>query len=248
MFQTYLNDLQEKLEEVICKEGPFISQAAHKITNSILDGGIVHLFGCGHSHLLTEEVFYRAGGLAPIHPILVEPLMLHEGAVRSSQFERKSEFAKTFMEDQDIRPGEVVIVISTSGKNPVPIDVALIAKSKGAFVIGLTSVNYSKGQSSRHSSGKFLYEVVDLVIDNRADKGDASQVHEKVNVPFGPTSTVIGAAIINAIFAGVIGQLADLGHEPPIFLSGNIEGADKHNARLVQKYADRIPLLALGEG
>ena len=246
MYQTYLSGLQKKLDDVFSEEGQAILQASRHIMDSIINGGIVHLFGCGHSSLLTEEVFYRAGGLAPIHPILVESLMLHEGAVRSSQFERKGDYAETFMGDMDIRPGEVVFVLSTSGKNPVPIDVALIAKSKGAFVVGLTSVRYSKGQSSRHSSGKFLFEVVDLVIDNHADKGDASQTHERYSVPFGPTSTVIGAAIINAIFAEVISGLADQGYEPPVFLSGNIEGADAHNAALVKKYAERIPLLTLG--
>ena len=106
-----------------------------------MNEGIVHVFGCGHSHMLGEEVFYRAGGLAPVRVIFHEPAMLHEGAVTSSAIERKNDYAVTFMKEEDIRPTDVVIVVSTSGKNPVPIDVALYAKQQGADVIGIGSSN-----------------------------------------------------------------------------------------------------------
>lgn len=189
--------------------------------------------------------FYRAGGLVPIKPILIEPLMLHEGAVRSSQLERKNNYAQTFMENQDICSKDVVIVLSTSGRNPVPIDVALYAKQKGAFVIGITSLEYSQSTPSRHISGKHLFEVVDLVINNFSVKGDAVLSCEKVKVPFAPTSTVIGAAILNSIFAHAIVLMAESNYEPPIFLSGNMEGADQHNETLIEKYKSRIPLLVV---
>ncbi len=221
-----------------------MTQAAQKVADKIQAGGIVHLFGCGHSHILTEEVFYRAGGLVPISPIFVEPLMLHEGAVRSSQLERQNGYAQAFMDKQDIRAGDVMVVISTSGRNPVPVDVAQHARNKGAYVIGITSIAYSQSQPSRHESGKHLYNSVDLVIDNHAVKGDALLTHDKVAIPFGPSSTVVGATILNAILANAIEIMAENGFEPPIFLSGNIDGSDEHNQRLIEQYQDRIPLLS----
>lgn len=219
-------------------------QAAAKVADCIAAGGIVHLFGCGHSHILTEEVFYRAGGLVPVRPIFYEPLMLHEGAVKSSELERQNGLAERFMAEQDIRPGEVMFVLSTSGRNPVPVDVAQAAKAKGAYTIGITSMAYSQSQPSRHISGLRLADAVDLAVDNRSVKGDAVLTHEKVGTPFAPTSTVVGAAILNAILAGAVSELAERGVEPPVFLSGNIDGADAHNAALIAKYRERIPLLS----
>lgn len=244
MLATYFDKVHEMLQLVENQEKEVMAQAARKVAGAIQNGGIVQLFGCGHSHILTEEVFYRAGGLVPVRPILIEPLMLHEGAVRSSQLERRNEYAEELLEQQDFRPEDVVFVLSTSGRNPVPIDFALAARSKGAFVIGLTSLAYANSQPSRHLKGRHLHDSVDLVIDNHAVAGDAVLSAENVKVPFGPTSTVVGAAILNAIFAEAIQGMADNGFEPPVFLSGNIDGADNHNKELIGKYRERIPALS----
>lgn len=244
MFTDYIKQIHALLETVEEQEGAKIKQAAQTIVDRIERGGIVHLFGCGHSHMLGEEVFYRAGGLAPVRVIFHEPLMLHEGAVTSSQIERKNHYAHQFMEKEDVRPEDVVIVISTSGKNPVPIDVALIAKEKGAYVIGLTSSAYAH-EASRHEDGKLLYEVVDLVLDNHIPKGDATMQHPDSSLRFGSASTVIGATIINSVFIEVVSQLIERGHNPPpVFISGNVAGADEHNEKIVAKYRERIPLLS----
>ncbi|MDR6999809.1 SIS domain-containing protein [Neobacillus niacini] len=244
MLTQYFEKAKEKIQLVEKQEMEKLKQAAEKVAEAFQNGGIVQLFGCGHSHILAEEIFYRAGGLVPIKPILVESLMLHEGALRSSQLERQNDYAQEFLKDQDFLPEDVVFVISTSGRNPVPVDVAQEAKKKGAFVIGITSIEYSESQPSKHKSGKHLFNSVDLVIDNHSTKGDAALTYEKVSVPFGPTSTVVGAVILNAIFAESIKMMADQGFEPPVFLSGNIDGADDHNHRLVEKYRQRIPLLS----
>lgn len=244
MLTRYFKQVQERLETVEKNGKPAMLAAAKKVASAIQAGGIIHLFGCGHSHVLTEEVFYRAGGLVPIKPIFVEPLMLHEGAVQSSLLERQQDYAASFLQDQDFRPGDIVFVISTSGRNPVPIDVALAAREKGAFVVGLTSLEYSRSQSSRHETGKHLFNTVDLVIDNHSVLGDAVLAYEGVEIPFGPTSTVVGATILNAIFAEAIKEMADAGFAPPIFLSGNIDGADEHNSKLIEMYSERISLLS----
>ncbi|MBU9673798.1 SIS domain-containing protein [Planococcus sp. CP5-4] len=244
MLTAYFEKIKEKLQAIEACEKENMAEAARKVAEAIKQGNIVQLFGCGHSHILTEEVFFRAGGLVPIKPILIEPLMLHEGAVTSSQLERQPDYAASFLAEQDFRPGDVLIVLSTSGRNPVPVDVAHHAREKGVYVIGLTSLAYSQSQPSRHSSGKHLYNSVDLAIDNHSVAGDAILSDAKVKVPFGPTSTVTGAAILNAVFAEAIALMAAEGFEPPVFLSGNIDGADGHNHRLVEKYRNRIPLLS----
>lgn len=246
MLNTYFEKVNEILSDVLEAEHENMKKAAEKIAAAIEKGGIVHLFGCGHSHILTEEVFYRAGGLVPIRPIFHEPLMLHEGAMLSSMIERENDYASTFMEKQDIQENDVAFIISTSGRNPVPVDAATIARKKGAFVIGMTSREYSDTEASRHSSGKRLYDAVDLVIDNHSKAGDAVLTHDKVKEPFSPTSTVVGATILNAVLAESIAIMAENGFNPPVFLSGNLEGADEHNRSLVEKYEKRIPLLTRG--
>src|SRR5690625_310446 len=242
MIHNYFSNITDLLKIVEKEEQEVLTKDSKKVYEYIQNDGVVHLFGCGHSHILTEEVYYRAGGLVPIHPILHEPLMLHEGAVRSSSLERENDYAHKLMEQQDIRTGDVIFVISTSGRNPVPVDVAKIAKQKGAYVIGITSIEYSSSQPSRHTSGKHLFDAVDLVINNHAPIGDALLSYEKVSVKFAPSSTVIGATILNAILAESIKHMADSNYNPPIFLSGNIEGADEHNNKLIEKYKGRVKL------
>ncbi|WP_047980194.1 SIS domain-containing protein [Ornithinibacillus contaminans] len=242
MIRNYFQEINELLHTVEEKETETLKQAASKIAESIQSGGIIHFFGCGHSHMLAEEVFYRAGGLVPINPIFHEPLMLHENATESSALERKEGYAGGFMKDEDIRVNDVLVVISTSGRNSVPIDVVEFAKEKGAFVISISSKVYGEQQTSRHSSGKFLHEAADLAIDNHIPVGDALIKDERVAIKFAPGSSVVGIAIVNSMLAEAISQMAESGFEPPILLSGNVDGADEHNAALIEKYRGRIKL------
>lgn len=236
----YFRHIHQLLTKVEQQEKETLLLASEKVAECIEQNGLVQIFGCGHSHLLAEEVFYRAGGLVPVKPILIEPLMLHEGAVRSSQLEKQEGYVKMFLSEKTFAPNDVVFVVSTSGCNPVPIDVALLAKEKGAYVIGLTSLAYSKSLLTRHSSGKRLAECVDLVIDNHSVEGDAILVHPAVPVPFAPTSTIIGASIIHAIFAEATIRLANEGKIPPIFLSNHLPRGKEHNEKWIGRYRDRI--------
>jgi len=238
---SYFEEVQALLTIVGEQEKQSIKESVEHISKAVMSDGIIHLFGSGHSHILTEEVFYRAGGLAAIRPIFVEDLMLFKGASRSSQLERQNDLSEKFMQDEDIRPGDVCIVISSSGVNPVPIDVATIAKEKGAFVIGLTSPEYAESCPSRHKQKHYLHDVVDLVIDNHIAKGDT--LLKSNNISFGSGSTVIGAVLLNMIFTQVIQTIIESGETPPVFLSSNIEGADEHNQKIIAKYKTRIPQL-----
>lgn len=241
----YIEKIQALIQKIKKQERSSMQEAAQQIAQAIKNGKIIHLFGSGHSHMLAEELFYRAGGLVPVNPILHEPLMLHEHPVKSSLLEREENYAESFMANHQLNDGDILFVISTSGRNAVPIEIAELGKAKGVFVIGLTSVSASSKQSSRHSSGKRLFEVVDHVVDTHVPFGDALIQHEKVSTRFASSSTVLGAIILNAIIADAIHMLADDGLKPPIFLSGNIEGGDQHNNELVKQYSDRIPLLRL---
>jgi uncharacterized phosphosugar-binding protein len=243
--QQYFHRLQETLKQVLATQIGPLERAADLIAGSIARGGVLHLFGCGHSQMLCEEVFYRAGGLAAVNPILDAGLALSAGAVKSSMLERLEGYGKAALSQQDLRPGEVIIVISTSGRNPVPVEVALEARRRGLTVVALTSVAYSQASASRHSSGQRLMDVADIVIDTCGVPGDAVLEHPGVPVRFSPISTVIGAAILNALMAEVVERLVAMGVEPPVFLSGNLDGSDAHNLALVERYKHRVGRLAL---
>jgi len=243
MFKDYFFKLKELLSRVEIEEEEMINKAANKIAECIEKEGIVHVFGCGHSHILGEELFYRAGGLAPINPILIEDLMLHKGALKSSQLEKQNDLVKGLLSDTTINAGDVMIVASTSGRNPAPIDAADFARQKGAYVIAITSLMYSKNITSRHKSGKFLADFADLVIDNHINIGDTLMEHESLDVSFGSGSTVVGTAIVNGIMVEAINNLIADDYSPPIFKSGNADEVEEHNMKLIETYKERIPLL-----
>ncbi|MEI5906342.1 SIS domain-containing protein [Bacillus spongiae] len=243
MIDEYLKKIMDLLEFVKVEEKESILKAATKVSTSIMRDGIIHIFGVGHSHIFGEEIFYRAGGLVPINPILVEELMLHKGASRSSRLEKENDFAKTFMSKEDIRPNDLVIVISTSGRNPVPIDVARWSQAKGAFVICITSLTYAKSQPSRHKEQYYLYQSADLVIDNHISIGDTLMKYPDFDETFGSGSTVVGTVIMNGIMVEAINIMLKNGYHPPIFKSGNVDGTEAHNRSLVEKYKARIKRL-----
>lgn len=239
----YFTKLQALLRLIAEREAESMERAAQAVADAIAADGLIHFFGCGHSHLLCEEVFFRAGGLACVHPILDSGLMLHEGAVRSSDLERMAGYGSLLVRRHRILPHEVLVVISTSGRNPVPVEVAQYGREQGATVIALTSIAYSQSQPSRHASGMRLCDAGDIVIDNHIPPGDALLSVEGFGVPFGPASTAIGAATIQQVLARAVALLVERGVEPPVFRSGNLDGADAHNMALVARYRGRVPAL-----
>ncbi|MCM3789395.1 SIS domain-containing protein [Domibacillus sp. 8LH] len=243
MYLKYVHRVADMLVDAAHKQTSQADIAAEWIVKSVRRGGIVHVFGCGHSHMLAEELFYRAGGLACIQPIFLEDVMLHKGAVRSSTFERQNGYIASLEDELDIRPEDVLIVVSTSGINPVPIDILLRGRKAGVKTIAITSLEYSRRAQTRHEEGTTLRDAADLVIDNSAPYGDALLTDKKAPAPFGPASTLLSAALLNGIMASVIAKMIERGLEPPIFLSGNLPDADEHNRMLVEQYKERIPLL-----
>jgi uncharacterized phosphosugar-binding protein len=217
-----LNLIETTQFDAICK-------AADVVAESISSGGTFHLFGTGHSHILAEEAFCRAGGLVSVNAILEPALMLHEGPFKATAMERLEGYAEIIIDQVGIRKGDTVMVISNSGTNTVPVEMAVASKVREAWVIALTSLAHSTEVTSRHASGKRLFEIADIVIDNCGVLGDAILTVDGLSPKICPTSTVAGAAIINALVAEVVERLIRVGIKPSVFISFNMEGGEGYN-------------------
>jgi len=238
----YLARIQELLNEVFTTESAQIEAAIELLTTATLAKHSIFIFGASHAGILTEEMFYRAGGLMNINPIFARELMLDRSPVTfTSQMERLEGYGTEIAKRVPFRAGDVLILHSVSGRNSVTIDIAIAAKAKGVKIIALTNVKYSAATTSRHSSGSRLFELADIVIDNHGDIGDAAIKIDGVSQAVGATSTVIGATILNTIVVEVVQRLVELGvDKPPIFYSANLDGGDELNQQLIADYADTI--------
>lgn len=243
--EKYFDTVERVLKEIRNTQMESIHKAAEMIVDSILNGGVLYVFGASHTSILAQELVYRAGGLMLVNPIFAPGMSLDvRPAPMTSEIERLPGYGTLIVRNSKISDKDVVIVASVSGRNSVPIEVALESKKRGAKVIGLTSLAYSRSVSSRHPSGKRLFELdLDLVIDNCGVPGDAAMEVEGLPVKIGPTSTIAGCAIVNAIVVEVVEGLVKSGMEVPVFLSGNLDGGDEHNRRFLEKYKDRLTYL-----
>lgn len=238
----YFSNVISLLKNVSDTQGESIRRAVDAVAAALKQEGMIFAFGTGHSHMLAEELFYRAGGLVRVYPIFDESLMLHINATRSSQVECLSGYAATLTENgPEMEAGDVIFIFSNSGRNAVPIEMAMEAKNKGLCVICITNLAHSSSVTSRHPSGKKLYQLCDIVIDNCGIVGDTSI--EIGNLMCGPTSTVVGAAILQAIVCGVVERLQEDDIVPEVFISGNVDGGHEKNQVYYQKYRKLIRML-----
>lgn len=232
----YLEFVMSKLKEVQDTQCENIEKAADLIVKSCIKGGRFYVFGSGHSHMVAEELYIRAGGLAYVQGILPPELMLHEMPNKSTYLERLDGYAKSLLELHKVNKDDTIMVVSNSGRNNVPVEMCLYSKEIGASVIALTSLKHSTGVKSRHKSGKKMYEIADVVIDNCAEKGDAAFYVEGFDIPTGATSDATGIAIAQAMIVTVIDKLVKKGIEVPVLKSSNLDGADEFNKELFNKY------------
>jgi len=238
--KQYLETLQGLIERAINEQMDVIEMAGERVAESVAQGGILHIFGVGHSHILAEEGFYRAGGLAAVNPILEPSLMLHSGARKSMQLENVNGLGAILFRYHELKKEDILLVVSNSGVSRVPIELASLAKEKGIYTIAITSVKYSEQIKGDKQA---LYEIVDLVIDNFGEPGDALIQIPGLPQRVGPSSTVIGAALLNAVIVAAVAELQAMGVLPPVYISGHLPGADEHNSALARKYALRIRAL-----
>jgi uncharacterized phosphosugar-binding protein len=219
--------------------GP-IREAGRLVADVLRADRLVHVFGTGHSHMLAEEGLYRAGGLAPVNAILESGLMLHEGAAVSTRLEKLPGYSPIVADKYGFEEGDLLIVISNSGVNAAPVEIALLAREAGLKVLAICSVAYSKSVEPRRGVSARLYEIADLTLDNLGEPGDAVVEVDGTGLKVGPTSTVIGAALLNAVFVEATCTLAAEGVDPPVYRSSNMPGASEHNRRLVERFKARI--------
>mgnify|MGYP002624305000 FL=1 len=237
---AYFDQLQRLLSEVIQSQSEALEQAARHIADSLKNGGMIYTFGTGHGHLLALEIFYRAGGMARVCPILDEKLMLHVSAAGSSLEERREEWLPILLEKYPLRSGDVLIAISNSGRNAVPVLLAKAARERGVYVIALTSMKHSSAVTSRNSLHLRLFETADLVLDNGGILGDAS-IRFSDGTQVGPTSTAVGAAMLQSVICRVKELSLAEGFEADFFRSSNVDGGDEWNERLIDRYAPLVP-------
>lgn len=243
LFENYFAEIDTLLNKVSEKESDNISDAAKMIEESIKNDGVLHVFGCGHSQMYAMELFYRAGGLVPVNAILPPSLSLAPSAPLSTFSERQEGLAKLILDEEVVKPQDVMLIVSTSGRNPVPVEMAVESKKKGMKVIALTSLSFSKEVNSRDKEDKKLYQLADVVLDNHGEPGDAIMETPGVESKFGSTSSIIGFTILQSIIVQVIENLSQAGVEPPIYVSSNLDKGDSINKEHIENYRHRLSCL-----
>jgi uncharacterized phosphosugar-binding protein len=232
--QSYYDRANELLARAWQSNAPEIARLAPIIGASVARGGVVHTFGSGHSELISREIIGRAGGLVCTSGI-IDPT----GGFVENLPGYGTRLVERYDRQHGLLPGEVVIVISNSGKNGSPIDVALYARQKGLVVVALTCLAMSRATPSQHPGGRRLFECADHVLDNGGVPGDAI-VDLGQGVSAGPTSTLIGCSVLNWLMLSVVDWLTAHGHAPPLLRSQNLPGAIEHNRELGRKYQGRL--------
>lgn len=237
----YLEHIGEIFDQVRKTQWPFIDQAARTIAGAIAKGRTVYIFGASHAGILAQEMFYRTGGLAVINPILPAEFMLNQRPVdRTSAMEKLEGYPAVILNHTPIEKGDVLILHSVSGRNAAAVEMGLEAGKKGVYTIAVTNMAYTRRVASRHSSGKRLYEVCQMYIDNCGDFGDSSVSVPGMDQKLAPTSSVIGCGIVNMLEIRIVEYLLEMAVDPPVFCSANVDGGDTFNQMLFEKYKAQI--------
>lgn len=233
----YLATATALLDQAVAVNAPVLEKLGPVIGGSLAQGGILHLFGSGHSDVIARELVGRAGGL-----VCISSIPDATGGFIENLPGYGTKIAERYDRQCGLLPGETIIVISNSGKNSSPLEVALYAKAKGLHVVGLTCVEMAKSAATVHPDGKKLHEIADHVLDNCGVPGDAV-VPVTADVMAGPTSTFIGATLLNLLSLEIVGWLKAGGHPLPVLRSQNLPGAIDHNRELAKQYKGRLSRL-----
>ena len=244
----YLENVRRILDEVIATQQEAMEQGAQRMAQATLSGHNLFAFGCSHAGLLALEMYYRSGGMATINPVRAAGLNLDiDPATMTSQMERLNGYGRLIIDTLPLGEGDVLLIHSVSGRNTVPVDAALRAREKGAYVIALTSLAATTQLASRHPSGLNLYQTADLVLDNCGCVGDGCVELPGVMEKIGPTSTAVGAAILNAMMTRAVELVVQAGGVPPVFVSANLDGGEEHNREMMKAYRHQIFYMGHGK-
>ncbi len=213
-----------------------VLEAAQIISERLKSGARFLVAGTGHSHMIAEELYTRAGGLACVTPILPAEFQLFEHPLKSTEVERLETYAGVIMKLYGISAGDAILVASNSGRNAMTVELARLAKEAGAAVIVFTSVSRPEGERSRHSSGLFLKDFADVIIDSCTPPGDAAFNVPGVDAGMGAVSSFIGVYMAQLLSIQIARLLASDGQRPPVFMSSNADGGDEWNKELFRRY------------
>ncbi|MFC5220889.1 SIS domain-containing protein [Streptomyces coerulescens] len=230
------------LQRVRDEEAENIEAAGTLLADTVAADGRLFAFGAGHSSLAAQDIVYRAGGLALMNLLAVPGAVGVDvmPATLGSALERVDGLASVVLDSSPLRDGDALVIISLSGRNALPVEMAMSARALGVKVIGVTSVAYASETTSRHSSGTYLKDHCDVVLDSKIAIGDAELTLDTIPAPFAPASTVVTSALLQAVMATAAASLATRGIEPPLLRSGNVDGGHDWNRRVFETYGDRI--------
>ncbi len=239
-YQEYFDAMLEIIEEIRTTQGKEIETAAEIASDAIAQGGIIHTFGTGHSHCISEDISCRGGTLAPIHAILEPSMTGSTEIMKAFRMEKLEGAGAIIVEYHRVLPPDAIIIVSNSGNNAASIDVAREARARGVKVIAVSSVTAARSLKPLHSSGKMLIDFADVVVDNCGRIGDICLNLEGMKQGLGATSTVTGAFILQSICVQAAANLKEKGIEPPVFWNGMLEGSAEHNQKYIDRYWNRI--------
>lgn len=242
---VYRNAVISLITTIEEQEKRSIDRAAEVLAKVVAEDRLIHVIGPGgHSNMAVEEVLWRAGGLAPINAILDAGTNLIHGAKRSNLIERTPGYAKGVLDAYEVNCGDVLVIVNAYGINAMTIDCALECKKRDVTSVAITSTSFAdtvpKDAASRHPSGRNLYELADIFIDNHLPLGDAVVEIDGLQQKMGPTSTFANSFTINLLMIRTAERLLEMGIQPPIWTSANLPDGDKLNKQYEQKYSPRV--------
>jgi len=226
-------EVMKKAEEV---NKDTIRVLAEKIAENIENDKMIHTFGTGHSHMLGIELFARAGGLGNVDAMLDPDTLTSFGAERSGAMEKVCGVADVIYDSYRIETGDIMIITSNSGRNAMPIEMAMRCQKEGIYVIAMTNLEQSKNTTSRHPSGKRLFECADCVIDTCVPDGDATL--DLNGIKTGPASSIVSMFLINTIVSEAIKIVQSHGKRPYVFQSQNVDGFN--NDAIYEHFKGRV--------
>jgi uncharacterized phosphosugar-binding protein len=245
MGKAYLENVEKKLEAVEAKQAANLRKAGAMIADAYGEDRLVHVYGGGgHTVMMVFEMFFRAGGLANVNPILGHDISPVCQALKYLEVERTPGYGNCLIRYYEVGQGDLVIIFHNIGMNPTTIDAAEEAKKRGAKIIAISSSDWRKklplDHHIRHPNKKHLFEYADLCIDDENPFGDADFMVPGFNVPVAPTSTIVDAYLAHRMIMEAVAEMVKRGLEPPIFRSANLPGGDEYNAGLLKKYKPRV--------
>ncbi len=244
VLSQYLRAVRTAIDSIEATQLGAIREASERFAASILSGRLVHIFGTGHSRMAVEEMFPRYGSFPGFHPIVELSMTYHNPVVgangqRQAMFlENVQGFGPVLWRNFVTSPQDCLLAISSSGCNAVTIDVALEAKRLGMFVVALTSLAHADVSTSKHESGKKLFEVADLVLDQCAPAGDSAVWVQNLKTPVSPVSSVSGCTVINLVKAVVARKLTEAGQPPLVLTAAYHLGAQRASELFEATYDD----------